>query len=99
MTRAPLTDFEEAISVAISDAIDIDTNSDDWARAVGRLPLVAAALDLFSALTESIPVLERAATEEARANLAPTGLPKVTPRHDLLARARAATEKAEGHAP
>jgi hypothetical protein len=45
---------------------------------------------LVSALQDAIPVLERAATEEARANLAPRGLKKSTIALERLERAKAA---------
>ena len=41
-------------------------------------PIHAAAPELFAALQAALPVLERAATEEARGNKAPTGLPPRT---------------------
>jgi hypothetical protein len=45
------------------------------------------ALDL---LAEALPIIRRAATEEARANLAPTGLPRRTQMKCLLKRCEAA---------
>jgi len=51
--------------------------------------------ELVAALTDALPLIERAATEEARANLAPNGQEKRTARAELLKRARAALAKVQ----
>ena len=61
--------------------------------------LLAAAPDMYEALKEAVPLIERAATEEARSNLAPTGLAKRGEKKKLLAAAKAALAKAEGRTP
>ena len=47
--------------------------------------LCAMNADLLTIVREAMPVLRRHATEEARANRAPTGLPKRTGARELLA--------------
>jgi hypothetical protein len=46
-------------------------------------------------LRQALPIIRRAATEEARSNRAPTGLPRRTEMQDLLTRVEALLSKAE----
>jgi hypothetical protein len=59
-------------------------------------PIIAAAPELLEALEAALSSLERIATEEARANRAPTGLPPRTEARDRWERARSAIARAKG---
>lgn len=76
---------------------------DDWGGQTAdeiaeEIPPIDAAPDLLAALEDALPTLERAATEEARANKAPTGLPPKTDAMQRWEAARAAIAKAKGKA-
>lgn len=57
--------------------------------------LMAAAPELLAALRSALPTLRMRATEEARANKAPTGLRPSTTHREILAAAEAAIAKTE----
>lgn len=69
----------------------------DWFRLIDHpdAHLIAAAPDLLEALKSALPLVERAATEETRANMAPTGVKRTTAR-DRLSFVLAAIAKAAG---
>jgi len=71
----------------------------NWSNGEADARLIAAAPDLLEALRSTLADLERLATAEARANMAPTGQPRRTVALDKWNAARAAIAKAEGEAP
>ncbi len=60
-----------SVSCTMNDEENFVLTEEDRANA----QLIAAAPELLAALRDALPVIERAATEERRANKAPTGFP------------------------
>lgn len=87
---AAMTTFDLPAERRRAESAKVEADLSERLRALRDAPNTACALkDL---LRRALPLIERAATEEARGNRAPTGLPPRTEKRDLLAEVKSALD-------